>query len=122
MDCPFLIDTKLNTDGSYIVIRAETEHRGHEVSEEQFQKYRRSRRFTTDQRDAVLALMTQGGKLPEIAKMLSDLTGRNYQPKHLDYLVRKLQKQFLVIDPETGEKKVEIPVMGFPPGQTGEAV
>ena len=46
-DCPFLIDTKLNADGSYIVSRAETVHTGHEVSEEQFQKYRRLRRFTT---------------------------------------------------------------------------
>ena len=114
VDCPFLIITKLKADDSYIVSRAETEHRGHNVSEEQFQKYRRSRRFTTDQKDAVLALMTQGGKLPEIAKMLSDLTGRNYQPKHVNYLVRKLQKQFLVIDPETGEKKVEVPAEGFP--------
>ena len=31
-----------------------------------------------------------------------------------DYLVQKLQKQFLVIDPETGEKKVEVPAEGFP--------
>ena len=63
--------------------------------------------MTIEQKDAVVALMTQGGKLPEIAKMLSDFTGRNYERKDVEYLVRKLQKQFLVIDPDTGEEKVE---------------
>ena len=108
VDCPFLIDTKLNADGSYIVSRAETEHRGHEVSEEQFQKYRRSRRLTSDQKDVVLALMNQGDTLPEIAKMLSDFTGRNYQREEVRYLVKKLRKQFLLIDPDTGEEKLEL--------------
>ena len=41
VDCPFLIDTKVNTDGSCVVTKAVTEHVGHDVSEEQFQKYRR---------------------------------------------------------------------------------
>ena len=57
VDCPFLIDTKLNADGSYIVSRAETEHRGHEVSEEQFQRYQRSRWLTKLQKQS-LALET----------------------------------------------------------------
>ena len=41
VDCPFLVDTKVNPDGSCVVTRALTEHSGHPVSEEQFQKYRR---------------------------------------------------------------------------------
>ena len=41
VDCPFLIDTKVNVDGSCVVTRALTEHSGHPVSEQQFQKYRR---------------------------------------------------------------------------------
>lgn len=41
VDCPFLIDTKVNVDGSCVVTRALTEHSGHPISEEQFQKYRR---------------------------------------------------------------------------------
>ena len=108
MDCPFLIDAKLNADGSFIISRAETEHRGHEISEEQFQKYRNSRRLTSDQKDAMLALMSHGGKLSEIAKMLSDFTGRDYHRKDVESKVRKLRKQFSVIDPETGEEKVEV--------------
>ena len=70
--------------------------------------------MTTEQKDAVVALMTQGGKLAEIAKMLSDFTGRNYERKDVEYLVRKLQKQFLVIDPDTGEKKVQFRGVGVP--------
>ena len=41
VDCPFRIILKVNLDGSCVVTRALTEHRGHEVSEEQFQKYQR---------------------------------------------------------------------------------
>ena len=40
VDCPFRIGLKVRPDGSYIVTRAETEHSGHEVSKEQFEKYR----------------------------------------------------------------------------------
>ena len=41
VDCPFLITAKENLDGSCVVTKALTEHSGHEVSEEQFQKYQR---------------------------------------------------------------------------------
>ena len=41
VDCQFLINTKVNPDGSCVVTKAVTEHSGHEVSQEQFQKYKR---------------------------------------------------------------------------------
>ena len=106
-DCPVLIKAKANKDGSYTVTRAELEHRGHEVSEEQYFKYRKTRKLTSEQENAVLALLIQGGKLPEIAKMLSDFTGRNLGRKDVYNVVRKLQKQSMVVDTETGEKRVE---------------
>ena len=102
-----MIKAKANKDGSYRVIRAELEHIGHEVSEEQYAKYRNTRKLTNEQENAVLALLIQGGKLPEIAKMLSDFTGRNLGRKDVYNVVRKLQKQSMVVDVETGEKKVE---------------
>ena len=40
-DCPFVIKTRKNkSDGSFTVTKAQTYHRGHEVSEKQFKKYR----------------------------------------------------------------------------------
>ena len=106
-DCPALIKARANKDGSYTVTRADLEHRGHEVSEEQYYKYRKTRKLTSEQENAVLALLIQGGKLPEIAKMLSDFTGRNLGRRDVYNVVRKLQKQSTVVDSETGEKKVE---------------
>jgi len=106
-DCPALIKARANKDGSYTVTRADLEHRGHEVSEEQYLKYRKTRKLTSEQENAVLALLIQGGKLPEIAKMLSDFTGRNLGRRDVYNVVRKLQKQSTVVDSETGEKKVE---------------
>ena len=40
-DCPFVINTKVNADGSCIVTKALTEHSGHPDSEQHFRRYRR---------------------------------------------------------------------------------
>ena len=41
VDCPFVIKARKNkSDGSFIITKAQTDHRGHEVSEKQFKKYR----------------------------------------------------------------------------------
>ena len=74
--------------------------------------------MTTDQEAAVLGLLTHGGKVPDIAKMLSEFTGRTFQRQDVYNVIAKLQKQFLVIDSETGEEKVEfqgvqVPVSGL---------
>ena len=55
----------------------------------------------------MLGLLTHGGKVPDIAKMLSEFTGRTFQRQDVYNVIAKLQKQFLVIDSETGEEKVE---------------
>ena len=107
MDCPFRIGLKVKVDGSYIVTIAQTEHSGHEISEEDFKKYRKARQLTKEQEDAVLATLTRGGKLPEIGQMLTDFTGRQFKREDVHNLVKKLQKQHLVVDAETGEEKLE---------------
>ena len=58
--------------------------------------------------------MTHGGKLPEIAKMLSGWTGRAFEHQDVYNVVRKLQKRFLVTDTETEEEKVEFWGMQVP--------
>ena len=52
--------------------------------------------------------MTYGGKLPEIAKMLTESTGRVFQHHEVHNVVKKLQKRFLLTDTEPGEEEVEI--------------
>ena len=66
------------------------------MSEEQYSKYRKTRKLTSEQENAVLALLIEGGKLPEIAKMLSDFTGRSLGRQDVYNVVRKLQKQSMV--------------------------
>ena len=39
-DCPFIIKIRGNqADGSYVITKADLEHKGHEVSEEHFKKH-----------------------------------------------------------------------------------
>ena len=59
VDCPLNISLRERKDGTWIVTRAETEHRGHEVSEEMFHKYRKTKRLSSDQEDAVMLLLAQ---------------------------------------------------------------
>ena len=43
-ECPFVIKMRKNkSDGSFTITKAQTEHRGHEVSQVQFKKYRQKR-------------------------------------------------------------------------------
>ena len=58
-------------------------------------------------------LLTHGGKLPEIANMLTESTGRTFEHQDVYNLVKKLQKRFLVNDGRaTGIENVEIRDMG----------
>ena len=58
--------------------------------------------------------MTHGGKLPEIAKMLNESTGRAFQHQEVYNVVKKLQKRFLLTDTATGEEDVEIQGLEIP--------
>ena len=50
----------------------------------------------------------QGGKLPEVAKMLSDFTGRILSsPPDVYNVVNRLKKKNMVVNIETGQKMVE---------------
>ena len=51
--------------------------------------------------------MTHGGKVPEIAKMLRESTGRTFEHRDVFNVVQKLEKRFLVTDTATEEEKLE---------------
>ena len=52
--------------------------------------------------------MTHGGKLAEIAKMLTESTGRSFKHQDVYNVVQKLQKRFLDTDTATGEEIVRL--------------
>ena len=64
--------------------------------------------------------MTYGGKLPEIAKMLTESTGRVFQHHEVHNVVKKLQKRFLLTDTEPGEEEVEIEGLEIVAQQQGD--
>ena len=132
-DCPVMVEARSNEDGSWTITKAVLEHKGHEVSEELYCKYRKSstaRKLTSEQEDAVLTFLievafisyflsdeqfstalnkvVQGGKLPEIAKMISDFTGGILTGRFDVYnVVNRLKKKNMVVNIETGQKMVE---------------
>ena len=56
----------------------------------------------------MLALLIHGSKkLPEIAKILTELTGQTFDREGMYQQVRRLVKRHLVVDSKTGEEKVE---------------
>ena len=65
-DCPFVINMRKNkADGSFTITRAQTEHRGHEVSQVQFKKYSQKRLYAGKQRNCT---MPRQDKKEEILK------------------------------------------------------
>jgi hypothetical protein len=125
--CPVMLTMMERPDGSYVVTRATTEHEGHEVSEEMFKKYRRTRRLTAEQEEAVMLLLTQGAKVADIGRMLTDFTGRHYDRRDAYNLIAKLKKERMKIDSETGERMVEfqgrsVAVSGLAPGLPGSGL
>ena len=55
VDCPFVIKMRRNkSDGSFTITKAQTEHRGHEVSQMQFKKYSKKRLGAGVQRNTVM--------------------------------------------------------------------
>lgn len=132
-DCPVMVEARSNEDGSWTITKALLEHKGHEVSEELYCQYRKSstaRKLTSEQEDAVLTFLievafisyflcdeqfstalnkvVQGGKLPEVAKMISDFTGGILTGRFDVYnVVNRLKKKNMVVNIETGQKMVE---------------
>ena len=51
--------------------------------------------------------MTHGGKVPEIAKMLREWTGRIFEHRDVFNVVQKLEKRLLVTDTATEEEKLD---------------
>ena len=62
-DCPFHIKMKKNKSGSFTITKADTKHRGHEVSEAQFKKYRQKRPVASVQKNV---LMLMQDKMEEV--------------------------------------------------------
>ena len=130
-----MVEARFNEDGSWTITKAVLEHKGHEVSEELYRQYIKSstaRKLTSEQEDAVLTFLievafisyflcdeqfstalnkvVQGGKLPEVAKMLSDFTGTGgilSRPPDVYNVVNRLKKKNMVVNIETGQKMVE---------------
>jgi len=65
-DCPFLIRVKgNNSDGSFTITKADTEHRGHEVSEVQMKRYSRKRWATIGKRNVLIPRQVESGDVTE---------------------------------------------------------
>ena len=71
------------------MIRGDLEHKEHEVSEEAYAKVKR--KLTTDQEEAVKALLETDPSYAEIAEFLSDLTGKHYAEKEARHIKSRLE-------------------------------
>ena len=103
--CPLKLLLRTRKDGSWLVTKAVTEHKGHEVSEERFQKYRKTKlvKLSADQEAVVVLLLSQGAKATEISRMISDLTGRNYSRMAARCAVKRIMSRS-GLDSQTGER------------------
>ena len=75
-------------DGLFLVVRADLEHKEHDVSEESYSKMRK--RLSKDQEEVVIALFESKHSYTDVAQFLSELTGKIYSTKEVGYFKRRL--------------------------------
>ena len=86
--CPAFLQFNQLDDGRFLVIRGDLEHKEHEVSEKAYAKVKR--KLTTDQEEAVKALLETDPSYAEIAEFLSDLTGKHYAKREARHIKIRL--------------------------------
>ena len=106
--CPLKLLLRKRKDDSWVVSQAMMEHHGHEVSEEMFNKYTKTKltKLSSDQEAAVMLLLSQGANMPEIGRMISSLTGREYSRTTVRVLAKQLRDR-AGLDSQTGERLLE---------------
>ena len=106
--CPLKLLLRKRKDDSWVVSQAMMEHHGHEVSEEMFNKYTKTKltKLNSDQEAAVRLLLSEGANMPEIGRMISNLTGREYSRTTVRVLVKQLRDR-AGLDSQTGERLLE---------------
>ena len=84
------------------------EHQGYEALEEMFSKYTKTKlnKLSTDEEAAVMLLLSQGAKLPEVGRMISNLTGREYSRTTVRVLAKQLRDR-AGLNSQTGERLLE---------------
>ena len=79
-------------DGSFLVTKADIEHKNHETGREVFEKYAFHKRLSEEQEDAVIAFIESSPSNKEVAQFLNDITGKQFSTKDAANIVNRLKK------------------------------
>ena len=86
--CPAHVRFNQQNDGLFLVVRADLEHKEHDVSEESYAKMRK--RLSKDQEEVIRALLETNHSYADVAQFLRELTGKVYSTKEVGYYKRRL--------------------------------
>ena len=91
--CPVRVIVNQQGDGgTFVVTRADVEHKNHEIGRDIFEKYTLNRRLSKDHEDAVRAFLETDPSTVEVAGLLKDITGKNYSTKSASNIMKKLKR------------------------------
>eukprot|EP00092_Neocalanus_flemingeri_P033345 GFUD01036260.1.p1 GENE.GFUD01036260.1~~GFUD01036260.1.p1 ORF type:complete len:596 (-),score=216.93 GFUD01036260.1:162-1949(-) len=87
--CPVIVNFCQRVIGMFVVTKAELEHKGHDVGEEEyFAKIKK--KLTEDEKGAVKAFLETKPSNQEVSLLLTDLTGRKYSTRQARDIVKRL--------------------------------
>ena len=87
--CPVALNINQQADGTFVVRKAELQHKEHDVGQEVFEKYKK--RLSKDQEEAVKSFLEQNPTNQEVSYFLFDLTGKQHSTRSAATIVKKLQ-------------------------------
>ena len=76
--CPVAVKGQELNDGRYILVKVDLEHQGHKVSQEQYSKYRKTRKITQEQEQAAMLMVSQGAEISDLKNMMAELLEREF--------------------------------------------
>lgn len=86
--CPVVLNINQQANRTFVVRKADLDHKDHDVGEEVFARYKR--KLSKDQEDAVKAFLTTDPSNKEVSVLLADLTGKIYSVKEAAGIVKKI--------------------------------
>eukprot|EP00092_Neocalanus_flemingeri_P020231 GFUD01021905.1.p1 GENE.GFUD01021905.1~~GFUD01021905.1.p1 ORF type:complete len:382 (+),score=115.51 GFUD01021905.1:56-1201(+) len=87
--CPVIVNFCQRVNGMFVVTKAELEHKGHDVGEEEYFA-KRKKKLTEDEKGAVKAFLETKPSNQEVSLLLTDLTGRKYSTRQARDIVKRL--------------------------------
>jgi hypothetical protein len=98
--CPAQIRVKRNTDGSYLIVKFDEQHDGHELNKELYDNLPRNKRLNLEEKEVVINMMDNGADACMVAEFMRNNSNKQVRSRDRWQVVSLRNLQLKKTDPE----------------------